>query len=255
MEYHNHDPTSVFKVENVCCKSFQKKLKKDLSKIPGVNSVVVDPERNLVLVKGKVDPILVKTIIAKLGKIAELLSHDRQPRNNREHAEEHTKCPNGTGNTSHQKWVHKDCSCPDCNGHKMEEKFHRFHDHVNRPGHKMEENFNRFRDHVPPEVDEPACRDEHCKIHHPRNIYHDHMPPRESADMFGHFPQGSFHGKNPRYHNYRDGHYPFRDDTYLQPPRMPPHGAYGFGSGRPMPAYDDFFTSFSDENARICSIM
>ncbi|CAA3028288.1 heavy-metal-associated domain-containing family [Olea europaea subsp. europaea] len=234
--------TSVFKVENICCKLFQKKLKKELSKIPGVNKVAVDSERSLVLVKGRVDPMFVTAIIAKLGKNAEILSHDRQPGNNREHVDQ-----------EYQKRVHKDCSCQDFNGHKMEENFHRFHDRVSRHGHKIDENFNRFRDHIRPEAGEHVCRDEHCKIHHSRNMYRDHMPERESTDLFGHFAQGHYRGTNFRF---RDGHYPFMDDTYLQPPMMPrPMPAYGFGSGRPMPAYDDCSTSFSDENAQNCSIM
>lgn len=221
----------------------------------GVYNVAIHPERSLVLVKGKVDPTFVKAVVAKLGKNAQFLSHERQPRNNREHVDEHPNYPNGTGNTSHQNWMHKNCSCPDCNGHKMEENFHGFHDHVNRPGRKMEENFNRFRDHFPPDADERVCRDEHCKIHHPRNMYNDHMHGRESTGMFGHFAQRPYHGINSRFRKYRDEHYPFRDDTYLQPTRMPPPASYGFSSERPMPPYDDFHTSFSGENARNCCLM
>ncbi|KAG8389393.1 hypothetical protein BUALT_Bualt02G0224500 [Buddleja alternifolia] len=56
----------VLKVGNICCPAYQKRLKKELSKLDGVYSITINPEKSIVSVTGKVDAnLLVKIITAK----------------------------------------------------------------------------------------------------------------------------------------------------------------------------------------------
>ncbi|CAK9175847.1 unnamed protein product [Ilex paraguariensis] len=255
MDDHALDPTCVLKVKINCCKVCPGKLKKGLLKINGVYSVSVDTEKNLVSVKGKVDPRMLIKTIAKMGKNAELESYNKEPMNDNN---------NGEGHFENTQTGPDKCSDKEkCAANDNDNVRHRRTDldqgccvHEDAfVGHKVE-------DYVPPprdrEFDDHICRDPYCRLHSRSHIIRDRVPPRDTAGMFWHHSHNNSHGYGGRYPQ-RSPCYPgwFREELHSYGhynTRMPPP-AYGYHQPRPMPGPDNFSHFFSDENTRGCTIM
>ncbi|XP_040989032.1 heavy metal-associated isoprenylated plant protein 42-like [Juglans microcarpa x Juglans regia] len=73
-------PTCVLKINVKCCKACPVKLRKKLQKSPGVNSILVDKEKDLVIVSGNIDPTKLVDAIKRIGKKnAEVLFYEKDP--------------------------------------------------------------------------------------------------------------------------------------------------------------------------------
>lgn len=115
--------------------------------VTGVHTVFVNPEKGMVTVRGKVDPMIVLKAIAKTGYSAELLSYQKEPKIE-----------------DNERWYEPKKK------HRKEKRKH------NCPGkhHKCEA-------YVPPEIDLEICRDPYCKQHIRRPIITDRVTSRCSA--------------------------------------------------------------------------
>ncbi|KAI3458816.1 hypothetical protein Pfo_015479 [Paulownia fortunei] len=190
--------------------------------MPGVDSVAIETEKNLVLVTGAVDAMTLVNKVANLGKKVQLLPSDKHPYNNN-HVEEKHQCTRTEGrdnnSTARQKGkMNRNCCCQDGrHGHKKEEE----------EEHKCEA-------YVPPKVDERVCRDYYCKVHPKMRKIVDRVPAADSTSStlfgigglpfytgFGPHTTGSYsypgwYGEEPPRFGYR-----------RPPPRMLPH-PFGF---------------------------
>ncbi|KAG8367911.1 hypothetical protein BUALT_Bualt16G0122000 [Buddleja alternifolia] len=221
--------TKILSMKISCCERCPKKLKKKLLKMPGVESVTIDTERNLVLVSGTIDAMTLVNNVAKLGKAVELLPNDKHPKYNNSHFEEKHKgtsnqgyhqCPheeeNNTTSRRKGKEMHKNCCCQD-----------------GRHNHKKEvEEEHKCEAYVPPKVDERICRDYYCKVHPKMRKIVDRVPADSSSSLLGGFPfyNGIGGGGNPFGGLYYPGWYgeePARFGYHQQPRRLPRH-PFGF---------------------------
>ncbi|XP_042951639.1 heavy metal-associated isoprenylated plant protein 42-like [Carya illinoinensis] len=72
--------TCVLKVNIKCCKACPVKLRKKVQNSNGVNSILVDKEKDLVLVCGNIDPTKLVDAIKRIGKKnAEVLFYEKDP--------------------------------------------------------------------------------------------------------------------------------------------------------------------------------
>ncbi|KAL6585065.1 hypothetical protein OROMI_004354 [Orobanche minor] len=142
------------------CEQCREILKKKLLKTPGVNSVSIDMENNLVLVTGRVDAMTVLNKVAKLGKNVRLLPNDHHHSNNN-HAERKQK------NTRCRENVE---------------------DSTRRQKEKMQKEEHKCEPYEPPSVDARVCRDFFCKVHPRSRSIVDKVSGDKSSSFFGGFP-------------------------------------------------------------------
>ncbi|KAL8054946.1 hypothetical protein ABFS82_04G024800 [Erythranthe guttata] len=200
MEYQGFvpPPIIVLKVTDICCKQYQKKLKKELSKLDGVYSIDINPEKSLCSVRGKVDPQLILKAVYRTGKYAEIVCSDSTPSSSENrrnpYRKENNNCHNKVGEEQEEEEVH------------------------------------RCEDYVPPSpIDEPMCRDYYGRSH-------DRMRPNVrggAPHASGYYP--GFHGRFPHPHRAR-GPTMYDPRWFEEAPPPPGYGFFsgrhwpGFGS-------------------------
>ncbi|KAH6826026.1 hypothetical protein C2S53_001463 [Perilla frutescens var. hirtella] len=155
---------TALKVRHICCEAYKEKLQKKLLKHEGVCSVEMNPEKSLVLVRGKVDPNSLLHVVARTGKHAEIVCSNKKP--------SHKKCCS----SSEKSYRH---SC--CQDHTKSHKIEREEQH-------------KCEDYVPPFVDEGMSRDHFWR---PMPMFHD------TAAPFSGFLDHQYHGGAPFWHQPR----------------------------------------------------
>ncbi|XP_020549245.1 uncharacterized protein LOC110011921 [Sesamum indicum] len=171
--------------------------------MPGVDSVAIDMEKDIVLVTGTVDAMTLVNNVAKLGKTVHLLPSNKHPKNKNNHVDEkHMEISNEeTPTFPLQKGkTHKNCCCRD-----------------GRHNDKKEVEEHKCEAYVPAKVDERVCRDYYCKVHPKSRKIVDKTPAGSSA-LFGGLPF---------YNTSFGGGVPYRG-SYLYPGwyrEEPPHPA------------------------------
>ncbi|KAL0303680.1 UNVERIFIED_CONTAM: hypothetical protein Sradi_6236100 [Sesamum radiatum] len=162
--------TKVLSMNINCCEKCPKILKKKLLKMPGVDSVAIDLEKDVVLVTGTVDAMTLVNNVAKLGKTVHLLPTNKPPKNKNNHVhEKHMEISDEEAPTIplQKGKMHKNCCCRD--GRHSDKK-------------KVEE--HKCEAYVPAKVDERICRDYYCKVHPKSRKIVDKVP-AESSALFG----------------------------------------------------------------------
>lgn len=192
-------PQEIILKVNINCSSSScpRKLKKYLTELSGVYTVVIDPEKYLVTVRGKVDPVMVLNAIRETGHSAELFSYQKEPK-----VEDEEKWyGKGKGKEHGQLRGQRTGS-----GREKRKQCH--HSGKHHHDHEIE-------DHIPPEIDPEICRDPLCRHHRRRPIIITNRvtTPWERADHLLH-----------HHHSYLEN--PF---DYLHRPRLPPPCALHFG--------------------------
>ncbi|GER53619.1 heavy metal transport/detoxification superfamily protein [Striga asiatica] len=183
MENHRYDQTKVLSINISCCDDCPKILKEKLDNMPGVDSITINTEKNLVFVEGPMDPVTLFNKVARFGKRVQLLfpiqllpNDNHRPNNN-----------NNSTNRRHKRDCFTDPSGPHpyekrkrANGREEETR-------QNEP-HKCEA-------YEPPKVDERVCRDFFCKIHPRSRSMVDKVSGHNS--LFGGLPFFDFGGSHP----------------------------------------------------------
>ncbi|KAL6497003.1 hypothetical protein OROGR_028932 [Orobanche gracilis] len=204
MEKHHSDQTKVLSIDMSCCERCRKILKKTLLKMPGVDSVSIDMENNLVLVTGIVDAMTLLNKVAKLEKNVHLLPNDHHHSNN-----------------NHAERKQKDTRCRET---------------VRLQKEKMQKEEHKCEPYEPPSVDARVCRDFFCKVHPRSRSIVDKVSGDRSSSFFGGFPTysrgfgpsgGSYmdhmwYGENPLPPLYGHGHHMPPQFGGRRPPRMLP---------------------------------
>lgn len=157
--------------------------------------MVIDPEKCLVTVRGKVDPVMLLNAIRETGHSAELFSYQKEPK--LEDDEKLYGYEKGKGKERvPQGRRRRICS----------KKHHRDHE---------------IEDYVPPEIDPEICRDPFCRLHRRRPIIISNCVPLpwEISDNHHHL-----HRDNDNYYH----EYPF--DYHRRPSGLhlgrPNHGGF-----------------------------
>ncbi|CAA0821176.1 Heavy metal transport/detoxification superfamily protein [Striga hermonthica] len=73
---HSDDKAKVLSIDISCCERCPEILREKLLKMPGVYSVNINVEKNLVFVEGPVDPMTLLNKVAKLNKSVQLLPNN-----------------------------------------------------------------------------------------------------------------------------------------------------------------------------------
>ncbi|XP_027101351.1 uncharacterized protein [Coffea arabica] len=234
MENPSTEPTILLKMNINCCEFCPGRLERALLTIDGVLSVAVYREKNLVAVKGKVDPNKLIASIKAWGKTAKFLGYDGGPMNFNNHADKEKpqsskpvrdKCPEHKNFPKNGKERNR--------GYPKDE------------GRKKEESSHEPEAYVAPQIDREVCRDPYCKLHKSRPIFHNKVPSIDCADhphhTGGYFPRG---GSGSHFLNHGNA-------SPYDYPRMAPHPmmeqpGYGFYSGSYYgPRFDDY--SYHDD--------
>ncbi|XP_027169375.1 uncharacterized protein LOC113769096 [Coffea eugenioides] len=74
------DPIIILKVDTNCCDDCSGKLQKALLEINGVNQAIVDPQKKSVSIRGNANSCMLIEEIARMGKRAELMFYDKEPK-------------------------------------------------------------------------------------------------------------------------------------------------------------------------------
>ncbi|XP_057778657.1 heavy metal-associated isoprenylated plant protein 9-like [Salvia miltiorrhiza] len=209
----------VLSINISCCERCPNLLKKKILKMPGVDSVAIDTEANLVYVAGEIDDATLLTNVAKLGKPVQLLSTDKQPRNHADKKKHSHHRNEGRDREFQKEKEHKNSCCCRDQRHNSQKRVEEKEEH-------------RCEAYVPPAIDPKVCRDFFCKTHPKGRLIVDRVPPESSAAFFG-MGDLPFHG--PPYgggsyqHPGAHGGYPGAHGGWYgqQPPQ--------FGYGRPPP--------------------
>lgn len=212
----------------------------------GVYAVDVYPEKKLVAVTGRVDPIILLQSITKWGKSAELLSYTKNPKNSNKHAKQDPEweCEHEIGNK------HKNVPP---NGRERNRGIPK----DDRP--RKEKSDHEPEAYIAPTIDEKVCRDPYCKLHKCRPIFHNKVPSRDSADH-PHHTQGSSHGSEGGTQFFNHGNYfPYEHprmpaDRMMESgfsPRSRSHGYGLYSGGSYMPGFESFdnYNYYGDHGA------
>ncbi|KAL3632104.1 hypothetical protein CASFOL_025088 [Castilleja foliolosa] len=169
------------------CERCPRKLKKKLLSMPGVDSVSIDTEKNLILVTGTVDPNTLLNEVKKLGKRVKLVPTD-----------EHHLWNEGQ---DQRDTPYRDHPCGRPHGKERVEA-------------KKEEEPHKCEAYEMPKIDERVCRDFFCKTH-PRSRS---IVDKVSAPLFGglpfhagfgpySYPPNMYYGDEFGYHHRPDPRY------------------------------------------------
>lgn len=204
-----------------------------------MDSVVLNPEKKLVYVTGKVDPTELMKKFSKWGKKAQLLSYDKEAMNEEKHVEGELKIAQ----------IRKEKKNSSCRSQETDEHYCGHNDF----GHEPES-------YVPPkELDiSTICRDPFCKIH-VRNAVIKNAPavlPRRNGTAMWPHPHmngdGGGIGGYPPPAVLDPGYgYPRMPPYQQRYPRIAPPAIHYYNLRRPMPGFD----YFSDEHSGGCSII
>ncbi|CAA0829481.1 1-phosphatidylinositol-3-phosphate 5-kinase FAB1B [Striga hermonthica] len=174
-----HGKAKVLSINISCCDRCPEKLKQKLLKMPGVDSISINVEKNLVFVEGPVDPMTLLNKVARFGKPVQLLPNDNYRSNNNN---------NNNNNRRHG----RDCFADPTGPHPDETR--------RRAKDRGEEETGQNEPHKceayePPKVDERVCRDFFCKIHPRSRSMVDKVSGHNS--LYGGLPFFGFGGSHP----------------------------------------------------------